>query len=336
MVPHVGTVAPIVSTQFDTIEESMKPFLAFMPELAIGFFEKMGMNITPEMREEMLTKMRGQATENASELRALREQAEEKVIENIVSSMGSFNPGVLEKEQASQRSIPTISFGDYHLEAMTHLLGQLYLTVKETPLLRGRIPVVIPVGRSISWLVKLHEMLDPTLQTGVEFKHILASGLNGLRPTPSQKIGYKGYLDGLGFEGLEDGQHELLFLDVSESGQTLTTMKSLVEELYSPLLNHTQHLAILYDEETTDLPCARIIRMSDDLRPVMFAKHSEKQYYCPHPTFYPHDWETPEILDDFVVPKGARDWEGKMQDWLSGEEVEVACRKIKEILEPED
>lgn len=325
-------VSSVVATQFDDLELMMQPFIDGMPDMMLGVFQKMGIELAPEMRQEILLNIKAKESERNAELLKLRKREEEKITDQIVESISTETPGMYEKKMAQIKSVPTISLRDIHLEAMAHLLGQVYLSVKQTPLLRGRTPVVVPVGRSVSWLLEMHKMLNPTLKTGIEFRHILASGLRTLEPTISQKAGYKKYLDSLGFDELEKGNVELIFLDVSESGQTLISIKAFVEELYPGLENHTQHFAILYGDETTDLPCARVGYMSHILRPVMFAKHSEKQYYCPHPTFYPQDWETPEVLDEFVVPKGALEWQEIMQDWARGKEAVASCRKIQELL----
>ncbi len=329
------TLAPIVSSavgsRFDDLEEMMKPFLAGIPEMVSHTFENMGIKLGPDM----LKKMQEISFEESPVVLSLRKEQEKKVTDQVMLAMSSETPRDREEKMATLKPVPKILLEDVHLEAMTHLLGQIYLSVKETPLLRGRTPVVVPVGRSVSWLVELHKALDSTLKTGIEFKHILASGLRTLEPTTSQKAGYKKYLDNLGFDELEESNVELIFLDVSESGQTLISIKNFVEELYPGLRNQTQHFAILYGEETTDLPCARVAYMPHQLRPVMFAKHDEKQYYCLRPTFYPHDWETPEVIDDFVIPKGALEWQEMMRDWTQGEGTATACRRIQEILEPE-
>jgi len=329
------TLAPIVSSavksQFDSLEEMMNPFLAGIPEMVSHTFQSMGVKLTPDM----LKKMQGMSLEEHPGLLSLRKEHEKKVTDQVMSVMSSETPRDREEQMATLKSVPKILLEDVHLEAMSHLLGQVYLSVKETPLLRGRTAMVVPVGRSVSWLVELHKALDSTLKTGIEFKPILASGLRTLEPTTSQKVGYKKYLDSRGFDELEEGNVELIFLDVSESGQTLISIKNFVEELYPGLRNKTQHFAILYGEETTDLPCARVTYMPHRLRPVMFAKHDEKQYYCLRPTFYPHDWETPEVIDDFVIPKGALEWQEMMRDWAQGEGAATACRRIQEVLEPE-
>jgi|GEM_PF-5817248 len=260
-------------------------------------------------------------------------QNKEKLIQQTISDLMLKTPRAQEERRAVERVVQNILLQNEHLNEMTHLLGQLYLSVKDTPLLRGRRPVVVPVGRSVSWLVELHKALDSTLRTGIEFKHILASGLRTLEPTASQKSGYKSYLDGLGFNELEEENTELIFFDVSETGQTLISIKSFIEELYPGLKNHTQHFALLYTERTIDLPCARIGYMPDSLRPIMFSKHNEKQYYCRYPTFYPHDWETPGVIGEFVVPKGALEWGERMNIWTKGEGANTACRRIIELLE---
>ncbi|HBN23113.1 MAG TPA: hypothetical protein DD412_07735, partial [Holosporales bacterium] len=339
VMPKSEELTPIVSSfvesHFGDIESRMQPFLDGVPEMVLGFFQQMGIEFTEEMRAETLSKMKESKTREYPELLRLRKKEEEKMTDQIVHSMSTRTPGMQEKKIAITKPVPKILLKDIHLEAMAHLLGQVYLSVKQTPLLRGRTPVVIPVGRSVSWLVELHKMLDSTLKTGIEFRHILASGLRNLEPTTPQKIGYKSYLGGLGFEELEKSKVELIFLDVSETGQTLISIKAFVEELFPGLENHTQHFAILYGEETTDLPCARIAYMPNGLRPIMFAKHNEKQHYCPHPTFYPHDWETPEVIGEFRVPKGALEWEERMKIWAKGEGAAASCRKIQAVIESE-
>ena len=89
-----------------------------------------------------------------------------------------------------------------------------------------------------------------------------------------------------------------------------------MEEFYPNLRGCLQHLAITYDQETTDLPCARQVYMPHSLRNTLFAKHEEKQYYCPDPTFYPHDWDNPDALEGFEVPEGAQQWQVKMDIFL--------------------
>lgn len=330
LIPLVNSA---VKSQLDDIEAMRQPLLDTVLELVLGGLQEKGIKLTEEMRSEIRLGMQEESQKEDPDLLKLRKREEKDLANQVISAIGSRTPGMREKEIALTKPVPMIMLKDSHLEAMTHLLGQVYLTVKRTPLLRGRMPVVIPVGRSVSWLVKLHEMLEPTCKIDIEFRHILASGLQNLEPTTPQKLGYKKYLDSLGFDKLEkDNNVELIFLDVAESGQTLMSIKSFVEELYPGLENHTQHFAISYGEQTTDLPCARIGYMPHALRPVMFAKHNEKQHYCPHPPFYPHDWENPEMIGEFVVPKGALEWEEKMQTWVKGQGAVASCREIQELL----
>lgn len=241
-----------------------------------------------------------------------------KFKEEMLKDLLSVNRGIEEEKALQTNPIPDIELTETHLSSLTHILEQVIYFIHTTPLMKNRHPVLVPVGRSVAWIVKLWEKL-PLHELNVEIPpmtHILASGLSKTSPTKNQKLAYKSYLDQLGF-GEYGPDHEIFFLDVSETGATFQRIQVLIEELYPELENHTQNIALLYNGDTTNLEQTRVCYMEDFLREPMFAKHSEKQYYCPFPTFYPENWE--RGLSDFSVPEGALKFEEIMDKWIEKE-----------------
>lgn len=299
---------PIVNEICQTTMDTLETMLHGIPDLLLSNFEGFGITLENTDRENLLKKLE---THNKKFLVDERNKFKEETLERALK----LNRRELEEEAFLINSVPIIEFTDTHLASLTHLIDKIIYFVHTTPLMKGRIPVLVPVGRSVSWIVKLWGKL-PLNELNVDIPamvHILASGLSNTTPTHNQKIGYKDYLDQLGF-GEYESEHEVFLLDVSETGASLQKMQSLIEDLYPGLEKHTQNIALLYDGDTTDLQQTRVCYMDNSLREPMFAKHSEKQYYCPFQTFYPEDWE--KGLSYFSPHEGAIKFEKIMDDWV--------------------
>ncbi len=232
-----------------------------------------------------------------------------------------------EESQAAGKVVPTIPVPDSVWDAMFNLLAQIYILKIETPLLGEKVPLIVPIGRSVSWLFEMHELIEPELQTGIEMRHILASGLSKYEPTPDQKEGYKRYLSSKGFDDLDN--REIILLDVCDTGQTLRAMKDLLPELFPELAGRIQSISILYEGTTSSVPCTRVVRMNDPLKGIIFAKHAANRFYNPHPMFFPDEWVNGGPSEDFKVDPRATLWRKKLKTWT---ESEHAQRHMQEIM----
>tara|TARA_A100000171_G_C2136375_1_gene150579 strand:+ start:312 stop:1868 length:1557 start_codon:yes stop_codon:yes gene_type:complete len=330
LVPAVKTVPEAIAREttekhFDQLEEQFAPLESILRQTVIRAFEDRGIQFTPKMRQVMMKEARSVA--RRPDLLAIKERAIDDTVGKI-ASIPLPSPAEMEKEEAAKKPVAEIHVSDETFFDLYRLLKTVYNLSKQTLTLDGRKPLIVPLGRSVAWLVKLHEKLNPS---DVQFAHILGSGLRNYAPLPEQIAAYKAYLDSLGFAEFVTNR-ELIFLDTAETGQSLITIQNLFEQMYPETVGHIQRIALMYSRTTIDLPQTRNCYLSPLLMELLFAKHSDRAGFSPYDVFYPQDWEKGDPMTRFEVPDGAQRIDAQLQAWVdAGKHKEVGPKLLKKL-----
>ena len=237
------------------------------------------------------------------------------VLINMIIGKEIPSPISVEREKAASMPSVSLSVTNKTFDQLNTLLQNVYNALKKTTILDDRQIVLVPIGRSVGWLIKLHEKLEQKQSSGITYRHILGSGLYKYLPTKRQKTAYKSYLDLLGFNSLATSS-EFVFLDIADTGTSLKAFQNLVEELYPEAKNHTQLIAIMDSWSTISLSKARILHLPLYLRKFLVSKHLNYEKFSPFSIFYPHDWPKGDPMKTFNVPEEAQEIDQRLQKWV--------------------
>lgn len=326
--PSTPPTKKMVESSFNkTFKEKMDDFYSsnlpiFVENTLTNMEKTKGIKFTPKQKE-MLSK---------TLLFTVVPTLEKEINQNLPKLQKEIlsKPYDLEAEQKRANEITeveNISYTPETLNDLTHLYGQLVLTIRKTPKFTpGELkPVTIFLGRSTSWLVEIQKLLNETFTKDLIFKHALVSGLKTQTYTIEQKEGYKGYLDFLDFKKIEKDR-PILVVDVAETGNTLKCFGQLLNELYG--FKNIQSIAMMSYGSTVNLERARVIHLTGTLSKILFAKHSEKARFCLYSQLYPSQWENWEkYVKGFQPHEDALQLKKQVEEWIKS-------GKYKESLKP--